>query len=140
MNFTRLLNDLKRYEGLRLKPYKDSVGKLTIGYGRNLDAKGISKNEAENMLQNDVFAALQDAYSMFSSFHSHSIVRQEVIVGMIFNLGKKGFLSFTKMIAAFNEREYELTADEMLDSKWARQVGQRAIELAGRMRTGEYGD
>jgi lysozyme len=123
---------IKKHEGLRLKPYMDSEGIPTIGYGRNL-AVGITKEEAELLFENDFRKAFNHA-SRFTWFHALSPERKQVIVNMIFNLGPHGFGTFQKMIAALEEHDYDRAADEMVDSKYATQVGKRAQELAVMMR------
>ena len=128
---------LVRHEGLRLKPYQDSVGKWTIGVGRNLDDKGITEAEAMLLLSNDIGDALADA-KKFAWFGQLDSARQDVIVDMIFNLGLPRFSGFRKMIAALEHGNYPEAADQMLDSKWARQVGLRASELSQMIRTGTY--
>lgn len=133
----KVKDQLKRHEGLELKPYMCTGGKLTIGYGRNLDGKGISEKEADNMLTEDIL----DVYNMlgqFEWFASLDKVRAGVLVNMAFNIGFRGVQKFVKMINALSLKDYELAAKEMLDSRWARQVGGRATELAEQMRTGEY--
>jgi lysozyme len=126
-------------EGLRLKPYRDTVGKLTIGVGRNLDDVGISEDEAFYMLENDIQKAIQDATDIFgtSVWLSLDEVRQAVIIDMLFNLGKPRFLTFRKFIQAVKEGDFEKAAKEMFDSRWAKQVKDRAERLAYMMRTGE---
>jgi lysozyme len=132
-----LIEQLKRDEGLRLKPYQDTVGKLTIGYGRNLVDKGISEEEAEMLLIDDVLY-LRNRLTRYPWFLVLNEPRQEVIINMAYNLGMTGLLGFKRMIAALNAHNYSLAADEMLDSRWARQVGRRADELALQMRTGYW--
>ena len=126
-------------EGLRLKPYRDTVGKLTIGVGRNLDDVGISEDEAFYLLENDIQKAIQDATDIFgtSVWLSLDEIRQAVIIDMLFNLGKPRFLTFRKFIQAVKEKDFERAAKEMLDSRWARQVKKRAKRLAYMMRTGK---
>ena len=126
-------------EGLRLKPYRDTVGKLTIGVGRNLDDVGISEDEAFYKLENDIQKAIQDATDIFgtSVWLSLDEIRQAVIIDMLFNLGKPRFLTFRKFIQAVKEGDFEKAAKEMFDSRWAKQVKDRAERLAYMMRTGE---
>jgi|SRR5690554_6313570 len=131
-----LRSQLKRHEGLRLKPYRDTVGKLTIGYGRNLDDNGISEPEAEMLLDNDIDRVAGELYRI-RGYNTLSPVRQTVIANMAFNLGTPGLMGFRRMWAAIERQDYESAAREMLDSKWARQVGSRATELAEIMRDGE---
>ena len=132
----QLLKDqLERHEGLRLKPYRDNVGKLTIGYGRNLDDVGIAPEEAELMLDNDIDAALKQLQTV-DEFNDLDSVRQVVIVNMAFNLGFYGLMSFSKMWKAIARNDHAEASRQMLNSLWARQVGSRADELARIMRTG----
>jgi len=127
---------LKRHEGERFYPYTDTIGHITIGCGRNLSEKGISKIELEFMLDNDISDTLTDAHSIFNNFWSFSEPRQMVILSMIFNIGKNGFLGFKKLIAAIKEGKWLMASVEMIDSQWAKQVGTRAFELAEMMRNG----
>ncbi|MCE7657278.1 glycoside hydrolase family protein [Vibrio fluvialis] len=126
---------IKKHEGLRLKPYRCSNQKLTIGYGRNLQDNGISQQEAENLLQHDLDAAVKEAETL-PYFASLNKARQAVIVDMIFNLGLPRFGMFKKMIAAIEQQLWHVAANEMLNSRWARQVGKRAKTLSEMMRTG----
>ncbi|MBL4707088.1 MAG: glycoside hydrolase family protein [Flavobacteriales bacterium] len=129
---------IKIDEGLRLKPYRCSAGKLTIGVGRNIEENGISEEEAIHLLKNDIERSDREVDSVFtdSQIKSLSNQRKEVLVNMMFNLGKKKFLKFKKMIDAIQFKNWGRAADEMLDSKWAAQVGRRALRLANIMRTG----
>ena len=124
-------------EGLRLKPYRDTVGTLTSGHGRNLDDVGISKLEAEVLLDHDLAAAEQECRAVFVWFSGLNEARQRVMVEMEFNLGTAGVRGFVRMIAALQVRDYETAATEMRQSRWAEQVGARATRLAETMRTGK---
>ncbi len=136
MNSERLRKQLQRHEGWREKPYKDSVGILTIAWGRNLDQVGISLEEGDFMLENDITTAESECEKRFSFFSDLNDIRQEVLTNMMFNLGWPRLSGFKNMIAALEEVDYELAAAEMLDSKWHTQVKSRAEELATQMRTG----
>lgn len=132
-NLNQLEKELKRDEDLRLKPYRDSVGKLTIGVGRNLDDNGIREDEAINMLRNDIQQSRQE----LAPYHWYRMLdsrRKDVLINMHFNLGLPRLLTFKNMIAAIECGDYATAADEMLDSKWANQVGERAVRLARIMR------
>lgn len=129
MNRTRLREQLKRHEGVRLMPYKDTVGKLTIGVGRNLDERGLSELEVDYLLDNDVTSAYNDVVRVVPGFNTLSEDRQHALLDMVFNLGVSRFLRFRKFLAAIDARDFERAAAEMMDSKWARQVGQRAETL-----------
>ncbi|UCE64516.1 MAG: glycoside hydrolase family protein [Nitrospirota bacterium] len=129
---------LIRHEGLRRKPYRDTVGKLTIGVGRNLDDVGISREEALVLLNNDIAKVRRDVKRAFPWFESLNTDRRNVVLNMVFNLGLSRFRGFKKTIAAIKEKRWEDAAKEMLDSKWAKQVKGRAQELSKIMRTGTY--
>lgn len=135
-----IFQQLIKHEGVRLKPYRDSVGKLTIGVGRNLEDKGISKKEAEMLLVNDV----QDIIKQLNKhewFKKLDHIRRKVIIDMAFNLGVHGLLQFKNMIQAIEDEDYQLAAKEMIDSKWYRQHQRwgslRAKRLVKMMKTGE---
>ena len=119
------------------KPYKDSLGILSIGVGRNLQDKGLSKIEVMDLLDNDIDDATEDAQFLVSSFDSLDSLRQYVIIDMAFNMGRTRLGKFRRMIAAVNIGDFGKAADEMVDSKWYRQVGIRAVSLERIMRGGE---
>ncbi len=127
---------LTRDEGLRLKPYVDTVGKLTIGVGRNLTDKGISEAEAKLLLANDLADIRFQLPRVLPWIKKLDEPRYAVLINMAFNLGINGLLGFRKSLNAMLSEQWETAADEMLDSKWAYQVGARAIRLANQMRTG----
>ena len=140
MNISRLKGTLKRHEGRKVRegrhiPYKDSVGKLTTGYGRNISDRGFSEDEVSLMLQNDMQDAIDDARK-FHWFDALNDVRQEVVVNMVFNLGLSRFRGFRNTISYIEEGRFDQAAREMLDSLWADQVGHRAQELSRMMASG----
>lgn len=128
---------LIKHEGLRLKPYVDTVGKLTIGIGRNLDARGISEDEARLMLANDIILATKylGEYSWFARLDG---VRRAAMIDLMFNVGPSRFAGFKKMIGALDRGDYKDAAAQLLDSAYATQVHQRAIDLAYMVELGEY--
>jgi|SRR6185295_18131892 len=128
---------LIRQEGLRLKPYVDAVGKWTVGVGRNITDRGIREAEAYFMLDNDIAEAAAEAIKL-PAFHLLDPVRQDVLINMIFNMGLPRVQGFKKMLAALEKNDWQEAAAEMRDSKWAMQVGNRAIELAAMIRSGSY--
>jgi len=134
----KLIKQLIRHEGMRLKPYRDTVGKLTIGIGRNLDDVGISEDEAMYLLKNDIVKCYTQLMHKVPAYNSLSLPRQRVLCNMVFNLGIHRFLRFKRMLRAIEEGNYEKAAKEMLNSRWAKQVGNRASELAEIMRTGKW--
>ena len=131
-----LVRELTRDEGLRLKPYRCTAGKLTIGVGRNLDDVGISQGEAEIMLRNDIDRAAEGLDRELPWWRNLDEVRQRVMVNMTFNLGIAGLLGFKNTIELVRTGQYLDAAQHMLATKWAKQVGPRAERLALMMRDG----
>lgn len=129
---------LIRHEGLRLKPYRDTKNKLTIGVGRNLDDVGIMREEALMLLNNDIARVRSEVEHAFPWFSRLNPARKDVVLDMVFNLGLPRFRRFKKTIAAIKAKDWEAAAREMLDSRWAKQVGRRARELAAMMKRGTY--
>lgn len=136
MNYTALKDQLIAHEGLRLKPYADTVGKLTIGVGRNLDDAGISTHEAMILLEHDIEAVEHDLDQRLPWWRGLTEARQLVLADMCFNLGIARLQGFRNTLAAIQAGDYESAADGMLASKWAEQVGKRAHRLAKMMRDG----
>ena len=134
----RLIDSVKQHEGLRLRAYQDTAGVWTIGYGRNLQTLRIDAETAEQWLREDLQAALEDAKRFPEFKYLDTQARRNVFVEMCFNLGATRLALFTKMLAAIRKQDWERVADEMLDSKWARDVKGRARTLAEIMRRGHY--
>lgn len=135
MSFTSFIEQLQRHEGLRLKVYPDTEGVLTIGYGVNLEA-GITEEEARYLLLNRVLRAAEDLGSQLPWTDDLDDARRHVLLNMCYNLGINRLLGFKNTLTAVKEGRYDDAAAGMLDSKWATQVGGRAVELAEQMRTG----
>lgn len=134
----RVRDQIARHEGLRLKPYRDSVGKLTIGYGRNLDDVGLKIHEAAYLLAGDIQEATADLLNRYPWFERLDPVRQAVLINMRFNLGATRLAKFARTLGCIERGQYGEASDHMLDSLWAQQVGQRAVELSAQMRTGQW--
>ena len=124
------------HEGMRLRPYRCTAGRLTIGVGRNLDDKGITEDEAMYLLAGDIeeVIARLEVHSWYAVLGP---VRRKVLIDMCFNLGVAGLMGFRRMIEALERGDYERAADEMVYSRWYRQVGERGRRLERMMRTGE---
>ncbi len=137
-HFAQLRMIVKRDEGLRLKPYTDSVNRLSIGYGRNLTDVGISQSEANELLENDLMRAIMDLQKAFQFVLELDGPRQVVLASMAFNLGIGGLAKFSKMWAAIRAKDYAAASVAMLDSHWAEQVGHRAERLAAMMERGTF--
>ena len=127
---------IKVHEGLRLHPYKCTAGKTTIGYGRNLDDVGIDLAEAESLLQRDITLTDVNLHRDFKFFKDLNDTRKAVLIDMAYNLGMNRFKKFRKMLTALENQDYSEAAHQMLDSRWANQVGKRADTLATKMVAG----
>jgi lysozyme len=134
MNWKTLAADIERDEGRVRHAYKDTVSVITIGVGRNLESVGLSDDEIDYLYHNDLRRAYRTCANLIKVFPFLNEDRQAVLVNMAFNLGGVRLMGFTKMLAALEQHDYATAADEMLDSKWAKQVGERATRLAARMR------
>lgn len=137
MNIADLIDSLILHEDLKLKPYKCTAGKTTIGVGRNLDDNGISEEEAMLLLRNDIDTCCAELDKTRPNWRQHNDVRQNVLAEMCFNLGMPRLNRFVKMWAALEAKDYTGAAREMQRSQWAVQVGKRAVTLADRMRDGK---
>lgn len=135
LDLDALRAELRRDEGVRLKPYVDTVGKVSIGVGRNLTDVGITPEEAAVLLDNDIATAL-GSLATKPWFNGLDPVRQRVLVNICFNLGIGGLLGFPRMIAALIQHDYDRAAVELETSALARQTGQRNVRLAHMLRTG----
>jgi lysozyme len=135
MNYEQLLSDLERDEGLRLKPYQCPAGKLTIGVGRNIEDIGITEDEARYLLVNDVKRVEAEFDRNMPWWRDMPEQAQQALVNMGFNLGWPRLSMFKKMLSALQRGDYGVAALEAVDSKWARQVGQRAWRIAEQFKT-----
>ena len=154
-----LLQELVKHEGLRLQVYQDTLGIDTIGIGRNLKDRGISKEEldeldiptidhiyeygiteADAMLlaENDVQIVEEELLRAHPCVEDLDAVRQLVLVDMAFNMGVPRLCKFKKMWNAVHEKKFDIAAKEMLDSRWANQVKSRSVKLANAMHNGEF--
>jgi len=128
--------ELRRDEGVRLKPYTDSVGKLTIGIGRNLTDVGISNPEASYLLVNDVASAEAQLNAHLSWWGTMSDARQRALLNMCFNMGWPKLSKFTTTIGHLQAGRYTAASATVLQSLWAQQVGVRADRISGMFRNG----
>jgi lysozyme len=133
-----IYEQLARDEGCRLKPYLDTVGKTTIGIGRNLTDVGITIEEAHYLLSNDVARADRDVSRLIPWSAGLDGVRQAVLINLCFNVGIGKLLTFKKMLAAMEVGDWTTAASEMLSSKYASDVGDRAKRLAKQLVEGTW--
>ena len=132
-----LAQQLTRDEGLRNKPYVDTVGKVTIGVGRNLTDVGLYPDEISYLLQNDI-ALVQTALGAFPWYVALDPVRQAAIDNMAFNIGLHGLLGFPSMIHYLTIPDWYNASQQALQSTWATQVGDRATRIAQQILTGQW--
>jgi lysozyme len=126
----KLSDLLIKHEGVRLFPYHDSTGHLTIGVGRNLNERGITKDEALMMLENDIEDFTIQLSERLYWFDQQPDIAKMVLIDMAFNMGLNGLLTFHNTLEHFKNGNYKEASKSMLNSKWAVQVGVRAIELS----------
>lgn len=131
------IEKIKSHEGLKLRPYRCPAGKLTIGYGRNLDDKGITQEEADYLFEHDILEAQQDLRLLFDPVSaSMTLGRWEALLDMRFNMGPAGFRKFEKMIEAIQVADWDTAVEECLDSEYAKQVPKRAMENTEALKLG----
>src|SRR5574340_138540 len=133
MDINALVAELTAEEGSRLKPYRDSVGKLTIGVGRNLDDVGISPSEEAFLLANDLRVVCSTLDAHIPWWRGLSEPRQQAVADMCFNMGWPRLSGFHNMLAALQRGDWASAAAEALDSEWAKEVGSRATVVASRL-------
>lgn len=131
---------VRRHEGLRLKPYTDTTGHLSIGYGRNLTGRGITAHEAEWLLQEDVTRAHDELVAAHPWVARLSPPRLAVLVEMVYNLGLPRLNMFVPTLALIAAGDYARAGGRLKRSKWASQVGGRADRLIAQLVTGEWAD
>jgi lysozyme len=131
-----LERQLIAHEALKLKPYVDTKGKLTIGVGHNLTDRGLTRDQCLMIFRDDVKVAISELIATFPWFETLDETRQAVLVDMNFNMGLPTLKGFRKMLWSLQKGRYADAAVHMLDSDWADQVGNRALTLAAMMETG----
>lgn len=136
MNWDTLTAAIAQEEGFRGRPYRDTVGKSTIGYGRNLDDNPLTMAEGRYLMIGPLEAVEQALDTSYPWWRSLSEARQHVLMHMGYQMGMAGLAGFRKMLAALKRGQYALAAEEMLDSEWAEQTPRRAERLAEQMRNG----
>ena len=139
----KLIAMLKRHEGVETHAYECSEGKVTVGVGRNIDQEGgigLSDDEVDYLLQNDIERVVKELVAEYPWFSDLDDVRRDAMVDISFNLGATRLRLFKRALAAMETGKYKEAATEFLDSKWARQVGGRALELTDMISSGEYAE
>tara|TARA_B110000114_G_C15055559_1_gene383123 strand:- start:1051 stop:1455 length:405 start_codon:yes stop_codon:yes gene_type:complete len=132
---------LIKHEGSKSHAYMCTANKVTVGVGRNIDPEGgigLTKDEISFLLKNDIERVEDELSRRLPWILELSDVRIDALIDICFNLGLPRFLKFAKALDALEQREYDLAADEFMDSRWAKQVGNRAVTVSNMIRTGEY--
>ena len=136
MNKNRFIKQMRFHEGVRNKVYKDHLGIETIGVGRNLVDRGLSDEEVDYLLTNDITIVENELDNGLSWWRDLDEVRQRALADLAFNMGLPRLHGFVKMLDALQRRDYHAAADELLDSKYAKQVGERSNRVSEMIRTG----
>lgn len=136
----KLLDMLKRHEGVRSHVYLCSAGYETIGVGRNISntGMGLFDDEVDYLLENDIARVIKELSSEYPWFTDLDDVRKDAIIDISFNLGATRLRGFRRALAAMDAADYKTASLEFLDSKWSRDVKGRSAELAYMIETGEY--
>lgn len=131
----QLLDELKRDEGRRDRPYRDSVGVLTIGYGHNLDAAGLCEAALMAQLEYDVQVATTALTLHLPWWTTKPPLVQRILTNLCFNLGITKLLKFKRTLGYLKADRYTDAADALMESLWARQVGRRATRIRDQLRS-----
>ena len=142
----KLIETLKRHEGVKRHAYKDSMGILHIGCGRNIQdgfksnqGLGLSDDEIDYMLSNDIARTIKELSTEYPWFNTlEDGARRDGIINMHFNLGRVRFAQFKKALAHMEKGDHSNAAVEFLDSLWARQVKGRSLEVTDMIKTNTY--
>ena len=137
MNKNRFIKQMRFHEGVRSKVYKDHLGIMTIAVGRNLEDRELSEDEIDYLLANDIQIVENELDNGLSWWRDLDEVRQRALADLAFNMGLPRLHGFVKMLDGLQRRDYHAAADELLDSKYAKQVGARSERVANMIRTGE---
>ena len=143
MNLERLLESVKKHEGYRNKVYLDTLGKRTVGVGHLCvedfweDDKEYEESFLMEILEKDLSEAIKGANDLMAEHGCMDINEKahEILIEMVFQLGKTGVSKFKNMWKALSGLEYSAAADQMLDSRWAKQTPNRANGMADVMRS-----
>jgi len=127
---------LELNEGFRGRPYRDTVGKLTIGYGRNLDANPLTPDEGAMLAIPNLKLAWEQLVTLDPWVRGLDEVRQAALVDLVYNLGIQGFMGFRRARLALLEGEFDVAAAHFADSRWYRQVKSRGPRICKMIRTG----
>jgi lysozyme len=137
---SKLTEMLRRHEGSKKFAYRCTEKKLTIGVGRNISKNGLglSDDEIDYLLENDIDRCIKELGSAFNWFSDLNEARRDAMIDLAFNMGLTRLTGFKKALTAMADANYDLAAAEFMDSKWASQVKDRAVEICAMIKTGNY--
>jgi len=135
-----LIEMLKRHEGVHSHVYLCSAGYETLGVGRNISESGLglTEDEIDFLLINDITRVKQELTDAYFWFPALNEARQDAMIDICFNLGLTRLRGFVNALEAMSREQFDIAADEFMDSRWSQQVGNRAVEVTEMIRTGEY--
>ena len=137
----KLIEQLSIHEGVKKFAYKCPAGKITVGIGRNIDSDGglgLSDDEIIYLLRNDISRIDEELTNAFRFYKELDRLRKVATLNICFNLGLTRLRSFREALGRMEKKEYPEAAVEFLDSLWASQVGQRALDVTYMIQHGEY--
>ena len=138
---SKIIEMLRKHESVETHAYECSANKITVGVGRNIDKDGgigLSNDEIDYLLANDIKRVNGELQRSFDWFNSLDQVRKDAMIDLCFNIGLPRMIGFKKALAAMDGVDYDTAALEFLDSRWAKQVGSRAVTITNMIRSGEY--
>lgn len=139
MDLNKLTASIKQHEGLRNFPYTDTTGHVSIGFGRNLTGKGISNEEAEYLLGNDIQLSIGEAKTQpWWGFVAGCDARENAFIEICYNIGFGALSNFHVALAAASSGDWTACSAAFLDSLWAKEVGSRAVILCKMIETGLF--
>ncbi len=137
----RLKETITNHEASKRYAYKDSLGYLTIGIGRNIDTRGgrgLSADEIEYLLMNDINLCESQLHNK-KYYSNQDAVRKEVLIELCFNLGIDKLEKFVNTLKSFEAKDYESVVNGLKNSLWYSQVGKgRSSNIFSRILTGNY--
>ena len=129
-----LIDDIKKHEGFKAKPYRCTEGYLTVAYGKRVDYIEVSKQTAEEWLKKDLEDLEARVEATFGWYYNSPQTVKDVVMNMCYQLGVSGFSKFKKTIDLLDKGKYDKASKEMLNSLWSRQTPQRSKELSDKIK------
>ena len=135
MDMSNLKKPIIRHEGKKKKLYKCTADKWTIGVGHNIEDNGLSEAAIQFIFEEDLSTAIAECHRNIIGWENMPGTVQEALVNLVFNMGINRLMQFKKTLGYLRHGEFEEAADELLDSRYARQVPSRAQEVSDMIRS-----